>query len=96
MADLTREDILKLAKLSKLELTDGQVEKFRVEIEAIVDYVEQLQSADVSDLEPTNQVSGLTNVMRKDEVIEYASRAELLKNLPASEGGQIKVNRMIE
>ncbi len=95
MADLTREDILKLAKLSKLELTDGQVEKFRVEIEAIVDYVEQLQSVDVSDLEPTNQVSGLTNVMRKDEVIEYASREELLKNLPASQDGQIRVNRMI-
>ncbi len=95
MADLSSDDILKLAKLSKLELTDGQVEKFRVEIEAIVGYVEQLQGVDVSGLEPTNQVTGLVNVTRKDEIEEYASREELLKNLPASQDGQIKVNRMI-
>lgn len=95
MADLTREDILKLAKLSKLELTDSQVEKFRVELEEIVGYVEQLQSVDVSGLEPTNQVTGLTNVMRPDEIEEYASREELLKNLPSSENGHIKVNRIV-
>lgn len=95
MADLTRDDILKLAKLSKLELTDEQVDKFRTEIAEVVAYVEQLQSADVSGLEPTNQVTGLTNVMREDEVRQYAKREDLLKNLPAEEDGQIKVNRMI-
>ena len=95
MARLSREDILKLARLSKLELTDEQVEKFRGEIESIVGYVEQLQSVDVTGLKPTNQVTGLTNVTRKDEIEEYAGREELLKNLPASQNGQIKVNRII-
>jgi len=95
MAHLSKEDILKLAKLSKLELTHEEVEKFQSEIEAILGYVDQLQAVDVSGLEPTNQVTGLTNVMRPDEIKQYAGREELLKNLPKREGDQIKVNRMI-
>ncbi len=95
MADLTRDDILKLAQLSKLELTEEQVEQFRSELQEIVGYVEKLQAVDVIGLQPTNQVTGLTNVTRPDEIIEYASQAELLKNIPAKEGDQIKVKRII-
>lgn len=95
MADLTRDDILKLARLSKLELTEDQLERFRSELQEIVGYVEKLQAVDVTGLQPTNQVTGLTNVTRPDEVVEYADRAELLKNLPAQEDGHIKVKRMV-
>jgi aspartyl-tRNA(Asn)/glutamyl-tRNA(Gln) amidotransferase subunit C len=95
MADLSREDILKLARLSKLELTDGQLDRFQAELETIVGYVEKLQSVDVTGLPPTNQITGLTNVTRPDEIIEYASQEELLKNLPNREDNLIKVKRMI-
>ncbi len=95
MAHLSKEDILKLAQLSKLDLTDDQVEKFRKEIEAIVGYVDQLQSVDVNGLEPTDQVTGLTNVTRPDEIREQASQDALLMNLPARDGDHIKVKRMI-
>lgn len=95
MADLTREDILKLARLSKLELTEEQIAQYQTEIQAIVEYVEHLQAADVDGLEPTNQVSGRVNATRKDEVREFATPADLLKNLPDQEDGQIKVKRMI-
>jgi aspartyl-tRNA(Asn)/glutamyl-tRNA(Gln) amidotransferase subunit C len=95
MAQLTTEDVLKLARLSKLELTDDQLSRFRDELQAIVGYVEQLQSVDVEGLEPTNQVTGLQNATRPDEIREYVSPEELLKNLPAREGDQIKVNKMI-
>ena len=79
MADLTNDDVLKLAKLSKLELTDEQLEKFRVEMESIVEYVEQLQAVDVSGLKPTDQVTGLTNVMRSDEVSNMLCRQSCSK-----------------
>lgn len=95
MAHLSTEDILKLAKLSKLDLTSEQVEKFRTEIEAIVGYVDQLKSVNVDGLEPTNQVTGLTNVTRPDKVREQVTQDELLKNLPARDDDHIKVKRMI-
>jgi aspartyl-tRNA(Asn)/glutamyl-tRNA(Gln) amidotransferase subunit C len=96
MAKLTRDDVLKLAGLAKLELTDKEVERFQKEMNEILGYVEQLQSVDVEGLEPTHQVTGLKSVMRKDEVKDYGiSRDALLKNVPAVENGQIKVKRVL-
>jgi aspartyl-tRNA(Asn)/glutamyl-tRNA(Gln) amidotransferase subunit C len=95
MSKLSKDDVLKLAKLSKLDISDDQLDRFTDELAEIVTYVEQLQSVDVSGLEPTNQVSGLKNVMRDDVVSEYASKDELLKNLPDREGDLIKVKRVL-
>jgi aspartyl-tRNA(Asn)/glutamyl-tRNA(Gln) amidotransferase subunit C len=96
MADLTRDDILKLARLARLDLSDEEIEQFPKELNAILHYVEQLQAADVTGLEPTNQVTGLTNVTRKDEVIDYGyAPKELLKNVPSVLDDHIKVKRMI-
>lgn len=96
MGKLSREDVLKLARLAKLELTDEEVEKFTGEIGEILAYVEQLQKVDVDDLEPTYQVTGLKNVTRPDEAKDYGvTPKELLKNVPAVENNQIKVQKIL-
>lgn len=96
---LTREDVLKLAKLSRLRLSDAEIEKYQTELSAILDYVAQLDKVDVSGLKPTYQVTGLTsedpNATRADELAEQVSQAELLKNLPKKENTHIKVKRML-
>ncbi len=97
MAKLTREDILHLAKLSRLHLSDKEIEQLQNEIGAILGYVEQLQTIDLENVEPTFQVTGLKNVTRPDKVIDYGTTpADLLKNAPATEGGHIKVKRMLQ
>lgn len=96
MAKLSREDVLKLARLARLKLSDAEIERFQNEISAILGYVEQLQNADLSGLEPTYQVTGLKDVTRPDVVKDYGvSPEELLKNAPATEDGHIKVKRML-
>ena len=96
MANLTRDDVLKLAGLARLDLSDDELDEFAVEISKILEYVEQLQAADVSGLEPTYQMTGLTNVMRDDTVKDYGyAPAELLKNVPQVQDDQIRVKRMI-
>jgi aspartyl-tRNA(Asn)/glutamyl-tRNA(Gln) amidotransferase subunit C len=96
MAKLTREDVLKLAQLARLDLTDEEVEEYSAELSEILQYVEKLGEADVKGLEPTNQVTGLTNVTRVDEIRDYGYKPEdLLKNLPEVKDNQIKVKRMI-
>jgi aspartyl-tRNA(Asn)/glutamyl-tRNA(Gln) amidotransferase subunit C len=96
---LTREDILKLASLSRLKLSEEEIEKYQKDLSTILEYVEQLDAVDVSDLKPTYQVTGLTssgaNATREDEVTDQVSQNELFKNLPATEDGHIKVKRMI-
>jgi aspartyl-tRNA(Asn)/glutamyl-tRNA(Gln) amidotransferase subunit C len=96
MADLSREDVLKLARLARLTITDDEVEKYRAELSEILKYVELLQNADVTGLEPTTQVTGLKNVMRADEIVDYGvSPDDLLRIAPKTEGRHIKVKRMI-
>jgi aspartyl-tRNA(Asn)/glutamyl-tRNA(Gln) amidotransferase subunit C len=96
MAKLTHDDVLKLARLARISLTDEEVDNFAEELSAILGYVEQLSAVDVSGLEPTNQVTGLTNVTREDVVKEYGyTPADLLKIVPNVQADQIKVKRMI-
>ena len=96
MAKLTREDVLKLARLARLELSDEEIETYRSELSEILQYVEQLQSVEVDGLQPTNQVTGLTNVTRPDEARDYGYQpAELLQNVPSTQDNQIKVKRML-
>jgi aspartyl-tRNA(Asn)/glutamyl-tRNA(Gln) amidotransferase subunit C len=96
MAKLSRDDVLKLARLARLHLSDAEVEQFAGEISAILGYVEQLQTVKLTDVKPTYQVTGLTNVMRADTVKDYGvSPEDLLKNAPKTEGGHIKVKRML-
>ena len=97
MADLSREDVLKLARLARLTLSDEEVERYRSELSQILQYVEQLQTADVEGLKPTTQVTGLKNVMREDEVTDYGlSPDDLLRIVPSKQDRLIRVKRMIQ
>lgn len=96
MAKLTRDDVLKLARLSRLKLSKEEIERFQSEISDILGYVEMLGRVDTENLKPTYQVTGLTNVTRPDEIVDYGvTPAELLKNVPDKEDNYIKVKRMI-
>lgn len=96
MSKLSREDVLKLATLSKLKLSDEEIERLRGELSEILDYVNLLEKTDVSGLEPTYQVSGLKNVYRADETKDYGYKTEeLLKNAPAIQENQFKVKRVL-
>jgi aspartyl-tRNA(Asn)/glutamyl-tRNA(Gln) amidotransferase subunit C len=96
MADLSREDVLKLARLARLTVTDEEVEQYRTELSEILKYVEQLQNADVTGLQPTSQVTGLTNVTRDDQIIDYGTTPDdLLRIVPDTQDRLVKVKRMI-
>ncbi len=97
MSKLTRDDVLKLARLSRLQLTDEEIDQFGAEISALLEYVTQLHEVNLEGIEPTYQVTGLKNVMRPDEVMDYGpDQQALLQNAPATEKGHFKVKRMVE
>lgn len=96
MSKLTRDDVLKLARLARIDISEEEIEEFSKEFSEILAYVEQLNAVDVSELKPTSQVTGLTNIMRKDEVKDYGYETDdLLKNVPRVKDEQIQVKRMI-
>lgn len=96
MATLTRDDVLKLAKLSRLRLSDVELKEFEKEINEILGYVEMLEKVDTKGLQPTYQVTGLKNITRPDEITDYGpTQADLLKNLPDRANNYIKTKRIL-
>jgi aspartyl-tRNA(Asn)/glutamyl-tRNA(Gln) amidotransferase subunit C len=96
MTELSRDDVLKLARLARLDLTEEEIEALRKELSEVLEYVKQLDNVDLAGIEPTTQVTGLKNVMREDEVVDYGvSPNDLLKLAPQTQDGHLKVKRMI-
>lgn len=96
MTKITTDDVKYVARLAKIAITEDEAAKFTKELDAILGYVRQLDAVDTTGLQPTYQVTGLTNVTRQDTLIDYGTtRDELLKNAPHSRDGYIEVPKVL-
>ena len=81
-------DVKKVAKLANLPLTPQEEEKYSEQLSKILDYIDQLNKVDTENVEPTYNVSGLSNVMRPDEVGDCTiSQDEALQNASKKKDG---------
>lgn len=96
MTQISRDDVLYLAQLSSLELTDSEIDGLQTDIGNILGYVNQLSELDTEGVDPTYQVTGLSNIWRDDKVIDYGvTREDLLARAPASLDNQVKVPKVL-
>ncbi len=93
---ITDQDVRHLCKLANLALTDAEVARMATELEAIVDYVQQLQSVDTTGVEPIANVAGLVNVTRPDEPGPLLSQSQVLANAPAKNEVAILVPKAVD
>ena len=92
---LTREDVLKIATLSKLEFSESEIEKFRVDLNKIFDYMEELNGVDTNDVNPLFNVLDLKDKLRKDDIKNAEIKKEILKNAPNSDEEFIIVPKVV-
>lgn len=96
MTKITTDDVLYVAALAKIAITKDEAAKFTKELAAILGYVQQLDAVDTQGLQPTYQVTGLTNITRPDELIDYGTtQKDLLKNVPRTRDGYIEVPKVL-
>lgn len=96
MTQISRDDVLHLAQLSNLELSDNEIDSLKIDLSNILGYVEQLSELDTDGVEPTYQVTDLENVWRDDKIIDYGvSREDLIRLAPESTDSQIKVPKVL-
>ncbi|MEK7523805.1 MAG: Asp-tRNA(Asn)/Glu-tRNA(Gln) amidotransferase subunit GatC [Patescibacteria group bacterium] len=74
---LTKQQVEHVAMLARLGLSEAEIEKFQTQLSGILDYVELLNEVKTDGIQPTAQVTGLTNVMRADEVASPGSAKSL-------------------
>jgi aspartyl-tRNA(Asn)/glutamyl-tRNA(Gln) amidotransferase subunit C len=90
---LSRPDVLRVAELAHLTLTDAEVETFARQLEDILDWVNQIQQADTDGVEPTAHASEATAAWREDAVAPSLGREDILERAPeaAAEAGLFRV-----
>ena len=92
---LSTEEVQKIAQLSRIELRDGEVEKFQNELSTIIDYFGELQQVDTEGVEIVSSVTGLENVDRKDEAVAIDYQEDIMANAPERKDKYYKVKSIL-
>ncbi|UCG58370.1 MAG: Asp-tRNA(Asn)/Glu-tRNA(Gln) amidotransferase subunit GatC [Phycisphaerales bacterium] len=93
---IDREQVTKVAKLSRLELSEAEVAEFTGQLSAILDYVEKMNELDTTDIEPLAHCLPLSNVFREDSVKESLGTEKALANAPQRDGPFFKVPKILD
>jgi aspartyl-tRNA(Asn)/glutamyl-tRNA(Gln) amidotransferase subunit C len=85
---IERDQVLHVARLARLRLSDEEVERMSQELSSILDHIEKIGELDLADVEPTSHVIELENVLRDDEPRPSWPRERMLEQAPdEAEGG---------
>jgi aspartyl-tRNA(Asn)/glutamyl-tRNA(Gln) amidotransferase subunit C len=88
---ITREDVLHVARLARLEIPEGEVDRVREELGAILEAVGKVAELDLSGVEPTSHPLAVVNVWGEDEPRPSLAREDALANAPDPVDGAFRV-----
>ncbi|MHC4462056.1 MAG: Asp-tRNA(Asn)/Glu-tRNA(Gln) amidotransferase subunit GatC [Planctomycetota bacterium] len=88
--------VRKVARLSRLDLTEAEVEEFTCQLSAILDYVAKMNELDTDNIEPLAHCLPISNVFRADSVKESLGTEKALANAPQRDGEFFKVPKILD
>jgi aspartyl-tRNA(Asn)/glutamyl-tRNA(Gln) amidotransferase subunit C len=88
---IDREQVLHVARLARLHLTDEEVERMTGELSGILEHVDKISELDLEGVEPTSHVIDLVNVLRADEARPSWPKEEVLEPAPDPAEGAFRV-----
>ena len=86
-----KDEVIHVAKLARLELAEGELERFQEQLSAILEAIGTVAELDLSDVEPTSHPLDIVNVWAEDEPAPSLTPAEALANAPDPEDGYFGV-----
>ncbi|KAA1285936.1 MAG: Asp-tRNA(Asn)/Glu-tRNA(Gln) amidotransferase subunit GatC [SAR202 cluster bacterium] len=95
-ADLTIEEIKQISVLTRIAMTDNELDLMRTQMSAILDSVAILNEVDTENVEPTGHSVDVKSVMRDDEKQDSLTQEETLLNAPQREGSFIRIRAVLE
>lgn len=93
---ISRDTVLYIARLARLRLADGEVERMRRDLDAILGYVESLQALDTSGVPPTTHVLDIATPLRGDAVSGVLPVSEVVRNAPEHTESAMVVPKVLE
>ncbi|MDQ6734386.1 MAG: Asp-tRNA(Asn)/Glu-tRNA(Gln) amidotransferase subunit GatC [Nitrospirota bacterium] len=93
---ISKQEVERVAKLARLEITEGEKDTLSKQLSSILTYIEELKSWDTTGVEPTATVLEQTNVLREDRAKPSLPVEQAVMNAPDSDGGYFRVPRILE
>jgi len=88
--------VRKVAKLSRLDLTEAEIAEFASQLSAILDYMEKINELDTENVQPLAHCLPISNVFREDSVKESLGTEKTLANAPKRDGEFFKVPKILD
>jgi aspartyl-tRNA(Asn)/glutamyl-tRNA(Gln) amidotransferase subunit C len=95
MAGISREDVVHVARLARLDVTDDEVDRFTEQLAAVLEHAADVAALDTTGVPPTAHPLSLANVLRDDVPGPSLDREEVLAMAPAAEDGRFRVPRIL-
>ncbi len=96
MSKLSREELVAIANLARISLTDSELDQFSTQLDVILDSVAKVQEIVNEDIKPMSHALDISNVFRPDVVGQSLTAEQALAAAPASESDRFKVPRILE
>lgn len=93
---IDKEQVRKVAMLSRLELSEAEIDEFTGQLRAILDYVAKMNELDTTDVEPLAHCLPVHNVLREDRPKESLGTEETLANAPQTDEQFFKVPKILD
>ncbi len=93
---ISKQEVERVARLARLEITEGEKDTLSKQLSSILTYIEELKSWDTTGVEPTATVLEQTNVLREDRAKPSLPVEQAVMNAPDSDGGYFRVPRILE
>lgn len=91
---ISREEIIHIAKLANLNLTEAEIDKYTTDMEDILNFANTVNNVDTDGVDETIGTDSY-NVFRKDEIVEPVERETLLQNAPSQDEGMFRIPKVI-
>lgn len=95
MAGISRDEVVHVARLARLHLTEDEVDRFTDQLAAVLEHAADVAALDTAGVPPTAHPFPLVNVLRDDELVPGLDRDEVLSMAPAVEDGRFRVPRIL-
>lgn len=92
---ISTDEVKHIAGLARIGVTEKELEKFSHDLSAVLDWIAQLEEADIANTIPTARISGSINVSREDVVYDFAEKEKIVELFPEKKNGYDKVKSVL-
>ena len=92
---ISKEEIIHIAKLASLNLSEEEIEKYTGDMQEILEFANMINKVNTDGMNETVAANEKSNVLRKDEVVNFENRELLLSNAPSQDEGMFRIPKVI-